>query len=109
MRRPAARRAHRAARVMGLLTAAALLTTTACTTTPEVTPTSTTGTVTSTPTPSTTGPIEPLVVETVFDHSTLDPTRQYDRSGSMVSKALYQTMTTYDGADQTKPQAGLAE
>lgn len=109
MRRPAARRAHRAARVMGLLTAAALLTTTACTTTPEVTPTSTTGTVTSTPTPSTTGPIEPLVVETVFDHSTLDPTRQYDRSGSMLSKALYQTLTTYDGADQTKPQAGLAE
>ena len=109
MRRPTARRAHRAARAMGLLTVAALLTTAACTTTPEVTPTSTTGRATSTPTPTTTGPPEPLVVETVFDHSTLDPTRQYDRSGALVSKALYETLTTYDGADQTKPQAGLAE
>ncbi len=26
-----------------------------------------------------------------------------------MSKALYETLTTYDGADQTKPQAGLAE
>jgi peptide/nickel transport system substrate-binding protein len=109
MRRPAARRAHRAARAMGVLTVAALLTTAACTTTPEVTPASTTGTATSTPTATTTGPPEPLVVETVFDHSTLDPTRQYDRSGALVSKALYETLTTYDGADQTKPQAGLAE
>ena len=81
----------------------------ACTTSPEVAPTSTTGRATSTPSPTTTGPPEPLVVETVFDHSTLDPARQYDRSGALVSKALYETLTTYDGADQTRPQAGLAE
>ncbi|HET8988490.1 MAG TPA: ABC transporter substrate-binding protein [Humibacillus sp.] len=109
MRRPVARRAHRAARAMGLLAVAALLTTTGCTTSPEVAPATTSGTSTSTPAPSTTGAIEPLVVETVFDHSTLDPTRQYDRSGALLSKALYETLTTYDGNDQTKPQAGLAE
>ena len=113
MRRPAARRAHRAARALGVLTVVALLTTTACTTSPEVASTSTTARPTSTPTskaaPPTTGLPEPLVVETVFDHSTLDPTRQYERSGALVSKALYETLTTYDGADQTKPQAGMAE
>jgi len=108
MRRPAARRAPRVARALGTLTVAALLTV-ACTTTPAVTPTTSTGTATSTPSPTTTGPVEPLVVETVFDHATLDPTRQYDRSGALVSRALYETLTTYDGADQTKPQAGLAE
>lgn len=108
MRRPVARRARRAARAMGLLAVAALLGTAACTTAPETTPTMTTGTATPTATASSTGPA-PLVVETVFDHSTLDPTRQYDRSGALLSKALYETLTTYDGADQTKPQAGLAE
>ena len=109
MRRPAARRAPRAARAMGVLTVAALLTATGCTTTPEVTPVTTIGTATSTPSSTPTGPIEPLVVETVFDHATLDPTRQHDRSGALVSKALYETLTTYDGADQTQPRAGLAE
>ncbi|GAA2167901.1 peptide/nickel transport system substrate-binding protein [Humibacillus xanthopallidus] len=108
MRRPAARRAQRAARAMGLLAVAALLGTAACTTAPETTPTTTTGTATPTVT-STSATPAPLVVETVFDHSTLDPTRQYDRSGALLSKALYETLTTYDGADQTKPQAGLAE
>ncbi|TQM65087.1 ABC transporter substrate-binding protein [Humibacillus xanthopallidus] len=108
MRRPVARRAQRAARTMGLLAVAAVLGTAACTTAPEMTPATTTGTATPTATGSSAGPA-PLVVETVFDHSTLDPTRQYDRSGALLSKALYETLTTYDGADQTKPQAGLAE
>src|SRR6478735_2699868 len=110
MRGPAARRAERMAQVMGLLTVAVLLGTAACTTSPETTTTGTTGTAATTAAPtSPTALPAPLVVETVFDHSTLDPTRQYDRSGALLSKALYETLTTYDGADQTKPQAGLAE
>jgi peptide/nickel transport system substrate-binding protein len=109
MRRPATRRAQHATRVMGLLGVAAVLGTAACTSAPQIGPASTTGAASSSAATSTTPAVAPLVVETVFDHSTLDPTRQYDRSGAMLSKALYETLTTYDGADQTKPQGGLAD
>ncbi|MFC7596266.1 ABC transporter substrate-binding protein [Terrabacter sp. GCM10028922] len=51
----------------------------------------------------------PLVVGTVFDHSTLDPTRQFDRSGAMLTHALYQTLTTLDPGDPTKVVPGMAE
>jgi len=51
----------------------------------------------------------PLVVGTVFDHSTLDPTRQFDRSGAMLTHALYQTLTTLDPSDPTKVVPGMAE
>lgn len=50
-----------------------------------------------------------LVVGTVFDHSTLDPTRQFDRSGAMLTHALYQTLTTLDPSDPTKVVPGMAE
>jgi peptide/nickel transport system substrate-binding protein len=93
---------------MGVLAVSTLLATTACTTSGEM-GAAATGTATSMAGPATTSTAPPLVVETVFDHSTLDPTRQYDRSGALLSRALYETLTTYDGADQTKPQAGLAE
>lgn len=65
------------------------------------------------PVPGPTGPTAPtpsgpLVVETAFDHITLDPTRQFERSGAIVAKALYETLTTFSGTDQT-PVAGLAQ
>ena len=54
-------------------------------------------------------PPAPLVVETVFDHTSLDPTRQFGRSGAMVSRALYETLTTLDPTDPTKVVPRLAE
>jgi peptide/nickel transport system substrate-binding protein len=51
----------------------------------------------------------PLVVGAVFDHSTLDPTRQFDRSGAMLTHALYQTLTSLDPSDPTKVVPGMAE
>jgi peptide/nickel transport system substrate-binding protein len=60
----------------------------------------------STPTASTPSP---LVVETVFDHTSLDPSRTFNRSGAMLSKALYETLTTLDPSDPTKVIPGLAE
>lgn len=62
-----------------------------------------------TPAPSASTPTVPLVVETVFDHATLDPTRQFERSGALVSKALYATLTTFGGDDGRTPVPGLAE
>jgi peptide/nickel transport system substrate-binding protein len=64
------------------------------------------------PTPTvapTTAAREPLVVGTVFDHTTLDPTRQFDRSGAMLTHALYETLTTLDPDDPTKVVPGMAE
>ena len=58
---------------------------------------------------ATTPPPRPLVVETVFDHTSLDPSRMLNRSGAMLSKALYETLTTLDPADPTKVVPGLAE
>jgi peptide/nickel transport system substrate-binding protein len=62
----------------------------------------------TTPAPPPT-PRAPLVVDTVFDHATLDPTRQFDRSGLLVSKAVYQTLTDLDATDPTKVVPGIAE
>jgi peptide/nickel transport system substrate-binding protein len=53
-------------------------------------------------------PSAPLVVETAFDHVTLDPTRQFERSGAIVAKALYETLTTLSGTSST-PSPGLAQ
>jgi peptide/nickel transport system substrate-binding protein len=53
-------------------------------------------------------PSRPLVVETAFDHITLDPTRQFERSGAIVAKALYETLTTFSG-DGSTPGPGLAQ
>jgi peptide/nickel transport system substrate-binding protein len=51
----------------------------------------------------------PLVVETVFGHVDLDPTRHFGRTNAIVAKALYQTLTTFSSADQTQPEPGLAQ
>lgn len=70
--------------------------------------TTTTVTGTGTPKPTET-PGPPLVVETVFDHTSLDPTRQSGGSGLILSKVLYQTLTTLDPADKRTVVPGLAE
>lgn len=89
------------------------LATAACTTaaTGAVTPTATDGTApaATATTPAPTTAAAPLVVGAVFDHSTLDPTRQFDRSGSMLTHALYETLTTLDPVDPTKVVPGMAE
>ncbi|MEO7754516.1 MAG: ABC transporter substrate-binding protein [Terracoccus sp.] len=106
MRRPAA---SRAAACALMLTAALGLA--ACTSTPAPPATgspSATGTADpgGTQDPTTAAP---LVVETVFDHSSLDPTTQFGRSGALLTKALYETLTTFADDDQTTPVSGLAE
>ncbi len=106
MRRPAVSRAAACA-----LVAAVALGLAACTSTPTppaVGSASATGTTDAggTQDPTTAAP---LVVETVFDHSSLDPTTQFGRSGALLTKALYETLTTFADDDQTTPVSGLAE
>jgi peptide/nickel transport system substrate-binding protein len=92
--------------VLGVLTLASLAACTAETPGVGATRGTTQGsTATATPTPDQ----RPLVVGTVFDHTTLDPTRQFDRSGSMLTHALYETLTTLDPSDPTKVVPGMAE
>lgn len=49
-----------------------------------------------------------LVVDASFDLKTADPNREYETTGSIVAKALYQTLLTFNGSDVTKPVDGLA-
>lgn len=49
-----------------------------------------------------------LVVDASFDLKTADPNRQYETTGQIVAKALYQTLLTFDGSDVTTPIDGLA-
>ncbi|WP_166352879.1 ABC transporter substrate-binding protein [Phytoactinopolyspora limicola] len=49
-----------------------------------------------------------LVVDASFDLKTADPGRQYETTGSIVTKALYETLLTFDGDDVTQPVDGLA-
>ncbi|WP_374971311.1 ABC transporter substrate-binding protein [Terrabacter sp. BE26] len=58
---------------------------------------------------STTPAVEPLVVDAVFDHTSLDPTQQFNRTGAMVTHALYETLTSLDPEDPTKVGSGLAD
>ncbi|GAA2495550.1 ABC transporter substrate-binding protein [Terrabacter carboxydivorans] len=89
------------------------LATAACTSaaTDVSTPVATDGTTAgaATPTPTSTTAKAPLVVGAVFDHSTLDPTRQFDRSGALLTHSLYETLTTLDPDDPTKVVPGMAE
>lgn len=50
-----------------------------------------------------------VVVDTSFDLKTVDPARQFEPTGGIVDKALYETLITFDGADVTKPVPGLAD
>ena len=51
----------------------------------------------------------PLVVETVFGQVDLDPGQAFSRTGAIISRALYQTLTTLSGQDETQAEAGLAQ
>jgi peptide/nickel transport system substrate-binding protein len=44
-----------------------------------------------------------LVVDNSFDLKTSDPARQFELTGSIVDKALYETVLTFNGNDVTKP------
>ncbi|GAB3887559.1 ABC transporter substrate-binding protein [Terrabacter terrigena] len=106
MRRRPARPALAAA--VGVLALAACTTSTAQPSpTGGTTPGSTPAVSTASATP--TAEQEPLVVGAVFDHTTLDPTRQFDRTGAMLTHALYETLTTLDPDDPTKVVPGMAE
>lgn len=108
MRRRPARPALAAA--VGVLTLAAAGCTTS-TAQPSSTGGTTPGTTSTVSTASATSTAEqkPLVVGAVFDHTTLDPTRQFDRTGAMLTHALYETLTTLDPEDPTKVVPGMAE
>jgi peptide/nickel transport system substrate-binding protein len=49
-----------------------------------------------------------LVIDTSFDLKTADPGREFEPTGQIVDKALYETLLTFDGADVAKPLPGLA-
>ena len=80
--------------------------------TPPPTPSAATATATGagTPTPTMT-PVErpPLVVETLFDFTSLDPSTLVERSGRFVADAVYETLTMLDPDDPTTVRPGLAE
>ena len=50
-----------------------------------------------------------VVVDTSFDLKTADPARQFEPTGQIVDKAVYQTLVTFEGEDVTKPVPGLAD
>lgn len=49
-----------------------------------------------------------VVVDSSFDLKTADPGREFETTGAIVAKALYQTLLNFDGNDVTKPVDGLA-
>ena len=48
-----------------------------------------------------------LVVDNSFDLKTSDPARAFELTGSIVDKALYETVLTFKGSDVTKPVPGI--
>ncbi|MGH8967531.1 MAG: ABC transporter substrate-binding protein, partial [Actinomycetes bacterium] len=49
-----------------------------------------------------------LVIDASFDLKTVDPGREYELTGQMLTKAMYETLLTFEGNDVTTPVAGLA-
>ncbi|GAA1275561.1 ABC transporter substrate-binding protein [Sphaerisporangium rubeum] len=50
-----------------------------------------------------------LVVDASFTLKTADPGRNYEPTGLIIGKALYDTLLTFEGSDVTKPVPSLAE
>ncbi len=50
-----------------------------------------------------------VVVDTSFDLKTVDPAHQFEPTGGIVDKALYESLITFEGSDVTKPVPGLAD
>jgi peptide/nickel transport system substrate-binding protein len=110
MRRPAARLAVVGASVLAAVSLGAC--TTPALSSDPASPSATTATATGVGTPiPTTTPAQrpPLVVETVFDHTSLDPTALVDRGALFVAGAVYQTLTVVDPKDPSAVLPGLAE
>jgi peptide/nickel transport system substrate-binding protein len=49
-----------------------------------------------------------LVVDSSFDLKTTDPGREYELTGQMLTKGMYETLLTFANNDLTKPVGGLA-
>ncbi|MEU8271190.1 ABC transporter substrate-binding protein [Sphaerisporangium sp. NPDC049002] len=64
-----------------------------------------------TPTPSSQsgGASKTLVMDASFTLKTADPGRNYEPTGLLIGKALYDTLLTFEGSDVTKPVPSLAE
>ena len=59
------------------------------------------------PTTTSESPGATLVVDNSFDLKTADPGRAFELTGTKVSKALYETAVTFQGADVSKPVPSL--
>ncbi|MCU1539052.1 MAG: extracellular solute-binding protein [Humibacillus sp.] len=51
---------------------------------------------------------KPLVVDTVFVLKSADPARNYEPTGNIVARALYDTLVTFKGADLKTPVPSIA-
>jgi peptide/nickel transport system substrate-binding protein len=49
-----------------------------------------------------------LVVDTFFDLKTVDPGREFEFTGNLLTKAMYDTLLTFSGGDVTKLEPDLA-
>ncbi|MGW4639696.1 ABC transporter substrate-binding protein [Sphaerisporangium sp. NPDC004334] len=55
------------------------------------------------------GTSKTLVMDASFTLKTADPGRNYEPTGLIIGKALYDTLLTFEGSDVTKPVPSLAE
>jgi peptide/nickel transport system substrate-binding protein len=55
------------------------------------------------------GSARTLVIDKSFDLRTADPGREFEVSGQIVVKAMYETLLTFEGSDVTKPVPLLVE
>jgi peptide/nickel transport system substrate-binding protein len=49
-----------------------------------------------------------LVIDSTFDLKTVDPGREYELTGQMLTHGMYETLLTFTGDDLTTPAPGLA-
>lgn len=53
-------------------------------------------------------PTKPLVIDTVFALKSADPARNYEPTGNIIARAMYDTLVTFKGADLKTPMPSLA-
>ncbi len=49
-----------------------------------------------------------LVIDSEFNHKTLDPQREFEDGGNMMDRAIYDTLLTFKGSDASRPVPSLA-
>jgi peptide/nickel transport system substrate-binding protein len=49
-----------------------------------------------------------LIIDSEFNHKTLDPQREFEDGGQMMDHAIYETLLTFKGNDASRPMPGLA-